>query len=348
MVLPPCRAGLARSRLALRSLQTSLRAGYATESTTTTTTPSSSSSSTSSSSSARTTPESFKIPDTLSDTSAAAAGASTSSTGTTTGAPRWSQTPAGMKAPLQMDFAKSSRNKAWTVNSSPERLDDMYERLLGPGGSKMLPEELKWLAVTHKSFDQGRRGFNDRLALMGACLLFHPPSLCYFSLSLFSLSATVSSMPPPPRLRRCVAPLEMIAKLTDLFSAGRLTLIMEATKDIVSRPPSQAASTVAATDPYGREPFAHEALAGVDNLSGTTPREAVGKERLHALASSVGMLDVVRWKPRLPRRLEASGVETVLGGALMAVVGAVTLQHGGKVAAKVVRERILARLPKEE
>jgi len=66
-----------------------------------------------------------------------------------------------------MDFARSARNKAWTVNSSPERLDEMYERLLGPGGSKMLPEELKWLAVTHKSFDQGRRGFNDRLALMG-------------------------------------------------------------------------------------------------------------------------------------------------------------------------------------
>ncbi|KAJ8125564.1 hypothetical protein O1611_g8075 [Lasiodiplodia mahajangana] len=31
----------------------------------------------------------------------------------------------------------------------------------------MLPDELKWLAVTHKSFDQGRRGFNDRLAFLG-------------------------------------------------------------------------------------------------------------------------------------------------------------------------------------
>lgn len=72
-----------------------------------------------------------------------------------------------------MDFARSARNKAWTVNSSPERLDEMYERLLGPGGSKMLPEELKWLAVTHKSFDQGRRGFNDRLALMGMSMLSH-------------------------------------------------------------------------------------------------------------------------------------------------------------------------------
>lgn len=31
----------------------------------------------------------------------------------------------------------------------------------------MLSEEIKWLAVTHKSFDQGRRGYNDRLALLG-------------------------------------------------------------------------------------------------------------------------------------------------------------------------------------
>lgn len=72
-----------------------------------------------------------------------------------------------MKAPMQLDFAKSVKNKIWSVNNDPAKLDDMYNRLLGPGGSKMLPEELKWLAVTHKSFDQGRRGFNDKLALMG-------------------------------------------------------------------------------------------------------------------------------------------------------------------------------------
>ena len=133
MALQPCRSTLARSgRHAVRAVAPCLRA-YTTESSPTTTTP-----------------ESFK---------AAESGSA---------APRWSQTPPAMKAPLQMDFAKSPRNKIWSVNNSPERLDDMYNRLLGPGGSKMLPEELKWLAVTHKSFDQGRRGFNDRLALMGA------------------------------------------------------------------------------------------------------------------------------------------------------------------------------------
>ena len=70
-----------------------------------------------------------------------------------------------------MDRAVNPENKIWAVNSDPKKLDDMYNRLLGQGGSRLLPEEIKWLAVTHKSFDQGRRGFNDRLALMGKLCL---------------------------------------------------------------------------------------------------------------------------------------------------------------------------------
>lgn len=133
MALPQCRTSLLRSRHAARALMPCARS-YATE-----------------------TPESFKI----------SKGAQESTATTTTTPPRWSQTPAGMKAAVQMDFARNPKNKVWTVNSDPARLDRMYETLLGKGGSKMLPEELKWLAVTHKSFDQGRRGFNDRLAMLG-------------------------------------------------------------------------------------------------------------------------------------------------------------------------------------
>ena len=53
------------------------------------------------------------------------------------------------------------------VNSDPQKLDQMYIRFLGKDGDKMLNEEAKWLAVTHKSFDHGRRGFNDRLSFLG-------------------------------------------------------------------------------------------------------------------------------------------------------------------------------------
>lgn len=79
--------------------------------------------------------------------------------------PRWSYTPPRAKAPFSL---RTKPNRVhWPVNSNPALLDLFYIRMLGNGGDKMLSEELKWLTVTHKSFDQGRRGFNDRLAFLG-------------------------------------------------------------------------------------------------------------------------------------------------------------------------------------
>ncbi|RKF55100.1 putative rnase iii domain protein [Erysiphe neolycopersici] len=57
-------------------------------------------------------------------------------------------------------------NKKWECNSDPKRLDRFYKTFLGPGGDKLLSDEVKWLAITHKSFEQGARGFNDRLAFL--------------------------------------------------------------------------------------------------------------------------------------------------------------------------------------
>jgi len=79
--------------------------------------------------------------------------------------PRWSYTPERMKAPYPIRLADPA--KKWECNSDPALLDKFYIRFLGRGGDQMLTEEVKWLAITHKSFDQGRRGFNDRLAYMG-------------------------------------------------------------------------------------------------------------------------------------------------------------------------------------
>ncbi|RDA87097.1 hypothetical protein CP532_0177 [Ophiocordyceps camponoti-leonardi (nom. inval.)] len=204
--------------------------------------------------------------------------------------PRWSETPERMKAPMQMDFAKDPRNKIWVVNSDPARLDSMYNRLLGPGGSKMLPEELKWLAVTHKSFDYGRRGFNDRLAMM-----------------------------------------------------GRMALILEATMYIVNKPPDPK---TAFPDPFQRKTHKHPQLASIDNLAIEGPRQMIGKEKLYALALGVGMPFVIRWKPRMTHRLKESGVEVVFSAAIMAIIGAINLQHGAAVSSAIIRDRIFLKLPK--
>lgn len=72
-----------------------------------------------------------------------------------------------MKAPFSPHITKNPKNSVWSVNEDPAKLDEALNNLLGKGGERLLPDELKWLAVTHKSFDQGRRGFNDRLAYLG-------------------------------------------------------------------------------------------------------------------------------------------------------------------------------------
>lgn len=83
--------------------------------------------------------------------------------------PRWSYTPEALKRrhDFSLNFIRDPRRAIFHVNDSPEKLDEFYERFLGRGGSRMLPEELRWLAVTHKSFDYGRRGFNTKLAYFG-------------------------------------------------------------------------------------------------------------------------------------------------------------------------------------
>lgn len=79
--------------------------------------------------------------------------------------PRWKQTPRAMTAPVRLRPVKPGNE--WTVNEDPRKLEDAYTRMLGKGGDTFLSENIKWLAVTHKSFDHGRRGFNDRLAYLG-------------------------------------------------------------------------------------------------------------------------------------------------------------------------------------
>ena len=78
--------------------------------------------------------------------------------------PRWQATPPRMTAPFR---SKPPVQNTFVVNDDPNRLDDVYINMLGTNGDRLLTEEVKWLAVTHKSFDHGRRGFNERLAFLG-------------------------------------------------------------------------------------------------------------------------------------------------------------------------------------
>jgi len=83
--------------------------------------------------------------------------------------PRWAQTPPALKAPVRVRPPRIQT--PLKINKDQRKLDDFYVKFLGRDGDKMLSEETKWLAVTNKSFDAGRRGFNDRLAFFGKGLL---------------------------------------------------------------------------------------------------------------------------------------------------------------------------------
>lgn len=93
--------------------------------------------------------------------------------------PRWSYTPEAMKAPFPV--ALKDPSKAWEANSDPKLLDQFYIRFLGKGGDTVLSDEVKWLAITHKSFDQGRRGFNDRLAFLGMAMFEYDGNYCRYT-----------------------------------------------------------------------------------------------------------------------------------------------------------------------
>ncbi|CAK4017745.1 related to RNase III domain [Lecanosticta acicola] len=80
------------------------------------------------------------------------------------------------------------KQPTWKANEDDEKLYAMYDRLLdkiGPPeqlGRELLDEDTRWLAITHKSFDHGRRGFNDRLAFLGKRIVDLQTSLALLSM----------------------------------------------------------------------------------------------------------------------------------------------------------------------
>ncbi|KAK7953170.1 RNase III domain-containing protein [Apiospora saccharicola] len=232
--------------------------------------------------------------------------------------PRWATTPKRMKAPFSPHITKDPSRSVWHVNESPQKLDDALNNLLGNGGDRLLPDELKWLAVTHKSFDQGRRGFNDRLAFLGKQIATMEAMQGILSSQFPSLAAAASAPSAHP-------------------TEG---VIGEAVEGLAYE------GKGIPEDIYGdrREPFQHAALERTDGLSILQANDIFSLKKLQKLAVETGIAEVVRWKPRKPESLKASGIRPVVGGAIYAIIGAISLQHGGKVASRVVRERVLRKI----
>lgn len=61
-------------------------------------------------------------------------------------------------------------SKPFAINEDPEKLDAVYQSLLG--GNPGISEEIKLQAVTHKSFDHGWQPYNEKLAFFGECFFY--------------------------------------------------------------------------------------------------------------------------------------------------------------------------------
>ena len=173
--------------------------------------------------------------------------------------PRWQATPERMTAPFR-SRPRPLHNEV-KVNENPRRLDQVYIQVLGNGGERVLTDEVKWLAVTHKSFDHGRRGYNDRLAFLGRTSALgrgtRSDIVNYIGKRIVDLQtslAMIHSTSPHPR--------------------------------------------VAAPDPYGRTPFEHSALEGLEVLSSEAKMDLTDRKRLAQIAEGYGLAGVIRWKPK--------------------------------------------------
>ena len=176
--------------------------------------------------------------------------------------PRWQSTPPRMMAPIRSKPPVDDNDFA--VNEDPERLDKVYDRVLGKGGYSMLTEEVKWLAVTHKSFDHGRRGFNDRLIYLGMKL-------------------------------NCV-PTGVAAKI---YGAGKRIVELHTSLSLYHA--SSATPFPETRDHHGRQPFRHPALDGLAGVSAENKYQILNTARTAQLAEKYGLDTVVRWKPRSVR-----------------------------------------------
>jgi large subunit ribosomal protein L15 len=97
-------------------------------------------------------------------------------------------------------------------------------------------------------------------------------------------------------------------------------------------------------DSYGRYPYEHPLLEGVEHLSERQKSVVLSKNRLAQLGKEYGLDTVLRWKPKKADNLSGSGLELVMAQALYAIVGGVALERGGQLANKVTREKILSPL----
>ncbi len=79
-------------------------------------------------------------------------------------------------------------------------------------------------------------------------------------------------------------------------SLGKRIVQLQASLALAQGPPGTFGTV--APDPYGREPFSHPALKGLDNLTSNTKKFMTDKSKLAEVARQYELESVLRWSPR--------------------------------------------------
>lgn len=74
--------------------------------------------------------------------------------------------------------------------------------------------------------------------------------------------------------------------------------MLEISKAIVHAQPKEGSVI---PDGFGRTPFEHKDLAGLDNFNVQLPQQVMDLTKVAQFAAEVGLDKVLRWKPRLVR-----------------------------------------------
>lgn len=83
--------------------------------------------------------------------------------------------------------------------------------------------------------------------------------------------------------------------------AGKLIVELQTSLALVSASSITGPSGTPQPDQYGRIPFKHPALEGLDSLTEHGKTTALEKRRVAGLAESYGLDAVLRWKPKKVR-----------------------------------------------
>lgn len=149
---------------------------------------------------------------------------------------------------------------------------------------------------------------------------------------------------------------------SELTRAGKRVVDLQTSLALLNAAnPEMQSGQAPEPDKFGRTPFQHRSLGGLQNITESAKATELDKSRLANLGKSYGLANVIRWKPKnvslspsngfhtdistltliQTRNLAGSGIDVVLAHTVYAIVGAITLQNGAEVGNRIVKERVL-------